>query len=211
MRVRGGDGYEGWVHTGYIARAPESTARQSRGVRRVSLGCVTGMVGGGRRSLPLGAYLGPEESVESGEVVEESALATHFPGTAAAVARSATEFFEGTSYQWGGITPWGADCSGFVQSIFALHGVALPRDAWQQAELGEAVERTPAVLRAGELAFFADGDDGRITHVGIGAGGGRMAHVAVGRGGFAIERLADPRDGYLKALQGRFRLVRRIV
>ncbi|HVA58376.1 MAG: SH3 domain-containing C40 family peptidase [Gemmatimonadaceae bacterium] len=211
LRVRGGDAYEGWVHTGYIASAPERTARQSHGGRRVSLGCVTGISGGGRRSLPLGAFLGPEETVQSGEILEETAFATRFPGTAAAIARSATEFFEGTSYQWGGITPWGADCSGFVQSIFALHGVPLPRDAWQQAQVGEPVERKLAALQVSELAFFSDRDDGRITHVGLGVGSGRMAHVAVGRGGFAVERLADARDGYVKTLVDQFRFVRRVV
>jgi gamma-D-glutamyl-L-lysine dipeptidyl-peptidase len=209
--VRGSDGYDGWVHAGYIATAPADTARQSRGTRRVSLGCVTGLAGGGRRSLPLGAYLGPEETVESGRVMDETALAIAFPRTAAAVAQSAVEFFEGTSYQWGGITPWGADCSGFVQTVFALHGIALPRDAAQQAERGDAVERTPAALETGELAFFSDRDDARITHVGLGAGGGRMAHVAVGRGGFAVERLTDPRDGYVNALLTRFRFARRLL
>ncbi len=214
-RVRGTDGYEGWVHAGYLAAAPRSTARQSRGARRVSLGCVSGVAGGGggggRRALPLGAYLGPEEIVESGDAVAEAALGARFPATAAGVARSATTFFAGASYQWGGITPWGADCSGFVQSVFALHGVALPRDAWQQAEAGTALERTPGAVQAGELAFFSDRDDGRITHVGVGVGGGRMAHVAVGRGGHAVERLADGRDGYVKALRDRFRFARRVL
>ena len=43
------------------------------------------------------------------------------------------------SYQWGGVTPWGADCSGMVQTVFGMHGVPLPRDARQQAELGTAL------------------------------------------------------------------------
>jgi len=211
VRVRGDDRYEGWVHTGYIARAPDGSARQSRGARRVSLGCVTRIPGGGRRALPLGAYLGPEETAEYGEVVEETARGARFPAAAAAIARSASQFFEGTSYQWGGITPWGADCSGFVQSLFILHGVALPRDASQQAAAGAPVERTFADVGAGELAFFSDREDRRITHVGLGIGGGRLAHVAIGRGGFAIERLADPRDGYLKGLRDRFRFARAVV
>ncbi|MDE3173250.1 MAG: C40 family peptidase [Gemmatimonadota bacterium] len=208
--VRGADGYEGWVHEGYIARPAAMGARQSGTSRRVSLGCVTRIPGGGRRALPLGAYLSPGEAPESGRLVEEPRLPFEFPNTADAVARSAAEFFEGTSYQWGGITPWGADCSGFVQSLFALHGTALPRDASQQARAGAAADRALADLRAGELAFFSDRDDGAITHVGLGLGGARMAHVAIGRGGFAVERLDAGRDPYLEALRGRFRFARKI-
>lgn len=210
-RVRGADGYEGWVHDGYLAPAPGEAARQSRGTRRLSLGCVTRIAGGGQRALPLGAWLSPDETPESGRVVEELRLPYEFPNAAHAVARSATAFFEGASYQWGGITPWGADCSGFVQSVFALHGVALPRDAGQQALAGSAVERALTDLAPGELAFFSDRDDGAITHVGLGIGGGRMAHVAIGRGGFAVERLAAPRDAYLEALRGRYRFARTVL
>jgi gamma-D-glutamyl-L-lysine dipeptidyl-peptidase len=210
-RARGADGYAGWVHAGYITPAPGDAARESGGTRRVSLGCVTRIPGGGRRALPLGAYLAPEETVESGGVADEPRLPLLYPNSAEAVARSAAEFFEGTSYQWGGITPWGADCSGFVQSLFALHGVPVPRDAAQQAAAGAAVERALDELGAGELAFFSDRPDGGITHVGLGIGGGRMAHVAIGRGGFAVERLGAARDPYLQALRGRFRFARKLL
>jgi cell wall-associated NlpC family hydrolase len=211
VRVRGADGYEGWTHSGYLTRVPGTDARQSRGSRRISLGCHTRTPGGGRRTLPLGAVLGPEESVESGEVVNEAETEARFPRTAAAIARSAQEFFDGASYQWGGITPWGADCSGFVQTVFWLHGVNLPRDAWQQAEAGAAGSPTLSALQQGELAFFSDRDDLKVTHVGLGIGGGRMAHVAIGRGGFAIERLSDGHDGYVRKLRDRFRFVRQVL
>ena len=211
LRVRGVDGYEGWVHAGYLSRSPGGSARRSREVARISLGCHTRMPGGGRRVLPLGAYLGPEETVESGEVVAETQAPARFPRTAAAVVQSAQEFFDGASYQWGGITPWGADCSGFVQTVFWLHGVSLPRDAWQQAEAGEESRRLLTALQAGELAFFSDRDDLTVTHVGLGIGGGRMAHVAIGRGGFAIERLSDGRDTYVRKLRERFRFVRQVL
>ena len=210
-RVRGDDGYEGWLHAGYLTRMPGGRGRQSTGARRKSLGCHTRLPGGGRRALPLGAFLGPEETVESGSIVLESDALARFPTTAAAIAFSAVEYFDGTSYQWGGTTPWGADCSGFVQSVFRLHGVALPRDASQQGAFGAASRRVLTALQAGELAFFSDRDDLKITHVGLGVGGGRMAHVAIGRGGFAIERLSDGRDPYVKKLRERFRFVREVL
>ena len=211
LRVRGTDGYEGWMHDGYLSRVPGASARWSREPGRISLGCGTRVPGGGRRVLPLGAYLSPEETLVSGEAIAEGEAATRFPRTASAVARSAEEFFDGTSYQWGGITPWGADCSGFVQTLFWLHGVPLPRDAWQQAETGAPGSPVLTALQSGELAFFSDREDLTITHVGLGIGGGRMAHVAIGRGGFSIERLSDGHDSYVRKLRERFRFVRQVL
>ncbi len=211
LRVRGADGYEGWVHSGYVARIPGGASRATRESQRLSLGCYTRMPGGGHRALPVGSYLEPDETLEAGEAVTVAEAAERFPPTAAAVARTAQEYFDGTSYQWGGITPWGADCSGFVQTVFWLHGVHLPRDAWQQGEAGEPGSPALTALQSGELAFFSEREDGRITHVGLGIGGGRMAHVAIGRGGFAIERLSDGHDSYVRKLRDRFRFVRGVL
>ncbi len=211
MHVRGADGYSGWVHAGYLSRLPGSSARRSHGLARISLGCETRVSGGGRRALPLGAYLAPEETLLSGAAVGEAEAATRFPPTAAAIAASAVEYFDGTSYQWGGITPWGADCSGFVQTLFWLHGVPLPRDAWQQSEVGTPGAPALTALQAGELAFFSEREDLKITHVGLGIGGGRMAHLAIGRGGFSMERLSDGHDSYVRKLLERFRFTRRVL
>jgi cell wall-associated NlpC family hydrolase len=211
FRARGTDGYDGWMHTGFLARAPQSTARQSRTTARISLGCTTRTASGDRRSLPLRAILSPDETVKSGEVLTPTELAERFPLDPIAITRSAQELFAGTSYLWGGVTPWGADCSGLVQSTFALHGKQLPRDAWQQAELGDHAGADVAALRAADLLFFSDRDDRRITHVGIALGERRMVHLALGRGGYAIERLDDPSDAYVARLRERFLFARRIL
>ena len=68
-------------------------------------------------------------------------------------------------YLWGGKTPFGIDCSGFVQMVFKLCGYALKRDASQQARQGKAVA-TVEEAKAGDLAFF-ENKEGRIVHVGI--------------------------------------------
>jgi uncharacterized protein YfaT (DUF1175 family) len=68
-------------------------------------------------------------------------------------------------YLWGGRSPLGIDCSGFVQVIYKMVGYALPRDASQQVHCGTSlsfVEET----KPGDLAFFDD-EEGRIVHVGI--------------------------------------------
>jgi cell wall-associated NlpC family hydrolase len=209
MRARGADGYDGWMHTGFLARAPQPTARRSGPAPVISLGCVTRTASGDRRSLPLRAVLGPDEVVESGQTIDANRIAERFPLDAEAITRSAREFFAGTSYLWGGVTPWGADCSGLVQSTFGLHGMALPRDAWQQAELGTDAGCDIGELVAADLLFFSDRPDRRITHVGIALGERRMVHLALGRGGYAIENLSDRADPYVDRLRERFLFARR--
>lgn len=66
-------------------------------------------------------------------------------------------------YLWGGRSFWGADCSGFVQEVFKSCDTFLPRDAYQQAQIGEKVAFEN--LQTGDLAFFQR--EGRVIHVGI--------------------------------------------
>lgn len=207
--ARGEDGYEGWIHQGFLTPAPPSTARRSIVIPRVSLGCMTRTSGGARRRLPLGARLAPDEIVKAGEAVSATELHERFPRDPIAITRSAQELFESAPYLWGGITPWGADCSGFVQSIYGLHGVALPRDAWQQSETGDDAG-TLMDLQPADLAFFSDREDRRVTHVAIALGGRHLVHLALGRGGFANEDLSNG-DGYVAKLKERFLRAKRVL
>jgi hypothetical protein len=68
-------------------------------------------------------------------------------------------------YLWGGRSPFGIDCSGFMQICFRYGGINLPRDAKDQAECGETVSFTAEAL-PGDLAFF-DNKEGKIIHVGL--------------------------------------------
>jgi hypothetical protein len=212
VRVRGTDGYEGWIHAGFLAKAPATTARQSRRITRISLGCSTKTASGVSRVLPLRAFLAPDETLTSGEVIESTRRAARFPLDPVAVVSSARTYFAGTSYLWGGVTPWGADCSGIVQTVFALHGKQLPRDASQQAQAGEDAGTDPTgALEAGDLLFFSDREDKRVTHVGIATGDKRMVHLGLGRGGYSVERLTDRKDAYVTLLRKRFLFARRVV
>jgi hypothetical protein len=67
-------------------------------------------------------------------------------------------------YLWGGKSPFGIDCSGFTQQVFRLFDKNLPRDAYQQAEIGQEIPFAENQL--GDLAFFHN-SKGKITHVGI--------------------------------------------
>lgn len=71
----------------------------------------------------------------------------------------------GSPYLWGGRTPFGIDCSGFVQVVYKMFGFFLPRDSSQQAKHGETVNFINEAL-AGDLAFFSNEEDA-IVHVGI--------------------------------------------
>ena len=212
LRVRGDDGYEGWVHRGYVSS--DDAARRERW-RRISLGSTVRTSTGQSLALPLGARLRDDDALVEGMAAAPDALARDFPTNGEAIAETATTRFAGTPYQWGGVTPWGADCSGLVQSCFALHGIALPRDAWQQAEAAPAGDATTVeghgALRPADLLFFSDRADRRITHVGISLGDDRMVHLALGRGGFAVERLSNIDDPYVAKLVERFLFARRVV
>ena len=203
--VQGADRYEGWMHRGYLHAIGDASAHT-----RLSLGCVVTRCGL-RRALPLGAYLAHEDQVVSGETIDVADQGHHFPLDAAAITRTARRYFEGTSYQWGGVTPWGADCSGLVQTTFGLHGVQLPRDAWQQASAGVPGEDDPLAAREGDLLFFSDRADRHITHVAIALGHCGIVHLALGRGGFGVERLDDEEDPYVSTLRERFACARRVL
>jgi hypothetical protein len=214
LRVRDADGYEAWIHRGYAESVERSEGAEEipwgwEADEELSLGCVMRNTRGVTIDLPLGALLRDGKCL-GGRCASLAKRRELFPTDASAIVASATGLFQGTYYQWGGITPWGSDCSGMVQTVFGLHGIRLLRDAWQQATQGVVVEGGLDALQPADLLFFSDRDDGRITHVAMAAAPRRLVHLAIGRGGHSIENLDQP-DEYVSGLLERFRFARRIV
>lgn len=84
--------------------------------------------------------------------------------------------FLGTPYRYGGRSPKGFDCSGFVSFVFDSFGVALPRSSVHQARQGESIDLDE--IQPGDLLFFKTrGKTNRISHVGIYMGDGRFIHA----------------------------------
>ena len=82
----------------------------------------------------------------------------------------------GVPYLWGGKSSKASDCSGFTQTVFRANGIQLPRDARQQAMLGETIDAAEdfSNVKPADLLFFGSGK--RITHVGISLGGYDFIH-----------------------------------
>jgi cell wall-associated NlpC family hydrolase len=117
--------------------------------------------------------------------------------TAAAVIPTAEQYL-GVKYQWGGTSPrTGFDCSGYVQYVFAKHGVQLPRTSRAQAYAGARVPLNFAALRTGDLIMFAD--NGRpISHVAIYAGNRRILHSSKSGAGVRYDNLMSGRGAWYR-------------
>ena len=85
----------------------------------------------------------------------------------------------GVPYVFGGTSPYGFDCSGYVQYVFANAGIGLPRTADVQYEVGTPISTTELV--AGDLVFFSTYTYG-ASHVGIYVGDNSFVHASSSRG-----------------------------
>ena len=95
--------------------------------------------------------------------------------------------FRGVPYRNGGSDPSGFDCSGFVQYVFAQHGLALPREVREQFAFGDEIEIADA--REGDLIYFSTVAKGP-SHVGMVIGGDEFVHAPSSRGVVRVERFS---------------------
>ena len=94
--------------------------------------------------------------------------------------------FVGNPYVWGGTSLTnGADCSGFVQSIYKRFGISLPRVAADQANAGTRISVEEAL--PGDLIFYAE--NGYIYHVVMYIGDGKVVHASSSASGIKVSNL----------------------
>ena len=94
--------------------------------------------------------------------------------------------FVGNPYVWGGTSlTKGADCSGFVLSVFKKFGVTLPHYSVSQSQMGTKISASE--LQAGDLVFYAD-SSGTINHVAIYIGNGQVIHASSPKTGIKISK-----------------------
>ncbi len=135
------------------------------------------------------AWLAFGVALASGSASPASAQAPSAAGSAADLVLRALALLE-TPYRYGGRTPAGFDCSGFVGFVFRESaGVELPRRSEEIGRVGERL--APRALAAGDLVFF-NTLGRRFSHVGIYVGEDRFVHAPTRGGRVRVELLSDP-------------------
>jgi cell wall-associated NlpC family hydrolase len=110
------------------------------------------------------------------------------PAIGADVADLARQYV-GSRYAWGGSSPAGFDCTGFVMFIFGQFGVPLPHNEAGQLASGAAVDADD--LQPGDVLVFANTYRRGLSHVGIYLGDGRFVHATDERHGVQVDDLWD--------------------
>jgi gamma-D-glutamyl-L-lysine dipeptidyl-peptidase len=206
------DDYAGWVHQGYLLEVEDPAGEEWHSAATGWSDGAVLRIGAGQVPLPLRARVvlttdgirlpdGRRARLVSGSVREMSEVVDG--ARSMAPERWALAHFAGSPYQWGGVTAWGVDCSGLVQTTFAARGTVLPRDSSQQVHCGISVSLS--AIQAGDLLFFRSETGSTITHVAFAGEGDTLVHSALACGGALSEpwlpghRAASLRDRLVAA------------
>ncbi len=166
------DLYEGWVDKKQIILIDENLYRKyKRNKTYYSSETSTKIVGDNHPILNivygsnLPDYNNGKFEIGSQEFqIDDKNVTPLLPNSKENIIRIAMKYL-GTPYLWGGRSPYGIDCSGFIQLVFKMAGINLKRDASQQADSGIIIDFIDE-SKPGDLAFF-DNTNEHITHVGI--------------------------------------------
>jgi hypothetical protein len=186
VRIRNSfDKYEGWIDRKQFFEISENVYKdiEKTGHQNLvlDLAAVVKVNESQLQSILIGSSL---PNINEENKFEIESLTFHFDGSFINVSekQSKSKLIENSfmylnaPYLWGGKTPFGIDCSGFTQMVYKLNGYKLPRDAYQQAEIGTTLSFVEEA-EAGDLAFF-DNEEGSITHVGMLLDDGKIIHAS---------------------------------
>lgn len=146
------DGYEGWMDTKQIKPVSDEYII-NRKTTIITEDFASIMTNEGKTLLSMGS-----------EVEYPAVASRRSHDLRQSISLTAKEFLN-IPYLWGGKSFFAVDCSGFVQLVYKIHNIKLPRDTYQQAEVGEVLSFVEE-SQPGDLAFF-ENSDGKIIHVGI--------------------------------------------
>ncbi|WEK68417.1 MAG: C40 family peptidase [Candidatus Chryseobacterium colombiense] len=157
------DEYEGWMDTKQIRPISDEDFAK-RKVTVVTEDFSSVLMNDGKTLLSMGSEVEfPVVASRRSHDVRES------------IALTAKEFLN-VPYLWGGKSFFAVDCSGFTQLVYKVHNIKLPRDTYQQAEVGEALSFVEE-SKPGDLAFF-ENPEGKIIHVGIMLDSQKIIHAS---------------------------------
>ncbi|MBC8172591.1 MAG: C40 family peptidase [Chitinophagales bacterium] len=209
------DGYSGWIHENQHHRIQDQQFKYYQKAEQAIVAEIVQTVTTNHKSFPvlfgstlfdfdgMNFKMGKENYVYAGKAILKNVESKN----SELLKKLALKFLH-APYVWGGRNPFGIDCSGFTQIIYKALGIYLPRDAYQQAEIGKTVNFIYEAKEA-DLAFF-DNPDGHITHVGIIIGENEIIHAS---GNVRVDTI----DHYgifnkeLKKYSHKLRIIKRIV
>jgi gamma-D-glutamyl-L-lysine dipeptidyl-peptidase len=165
------DAYEGWVTTKMLTIMDIESFARYQGAPKVYLKEAICRVSATTDQSLISHLAGGSTLLEKGNeiihdhqsLILESDTKLHYADSIKDITGIAYQFLH-APYLWGGRTLFGIDCSGFTQVVFKMNGLALARDAYQQAKEGISIPIEE--IKPGDLAFFHN-DQGRIIHTGI--------------------------------------------
>jgi len=99
------------------------------------------------------------------------------------------EQYVGSPYRWGGASPAGFDCTGFVMWVYSQFGVSLPHNEAGQLASGDRISADD--LQPGDVLVFANTYRAGLSHTGIYVGNGEFVHAADERHGVTVSALWD--------------------
>lgn len=198
-KIQTPDGYTGWVHYEAVTIlskedyhawnvAPKAIVTALKAIiykdASETSGAISDAVAGDRLKLlsadenwlKVGFPDGREGYIQRSAAMAEKDWRESLDQSPEAILASAKSML-GFPYVWGGMSPNGMDCSGFVRTVLFMHDIIIPRDSGPMSKVGQRINKR-SELQPGDLVFFGKRDNGKpsVSHVGFYLGDNRFIH-----------------------------------
>ena len=181
----------GWVSTDYVILRSEFVQAESKEEERARLAKEEEERRKAREAAAARAAQNNSNAGNSNNTPAETPQppATYTVGEGSEMGVAVAEYalqFVGNPYVWGGTSlTKGADCSGFVLSVYKKFGIKLSHSSSAQSKEGTKISASE--LQPGDLIFYAN-SSGTINHVALYIGGGRVIHASSPSTGIKISK-----------------------